>query len=160
MEYPLKFTVCLLTRGDHVLMLHRRRPPNQGLWNGVGGRIEAGETPLACALREIEEETGYRLDTARFCGILTWEGFETPNGGLYIFTAPAPPGAARPNAEGELDWKPVPWLFSAAEVVSNWHVAGPPVLAGAPPQHYHFLYRAGLMVGHVIRPLPDDIKVE
>ena len=44
-------------------MLHRRRPPNQGLWNGVGGRIEAGEPPLAACLREVQEETGYRLAT-------------------------------------------------------------------------------------------------
>ena len=43
------YTLCFLTRGDHILMLHRRRPPNQGLWNGVGGRIEVGELLLAAA---------------------------------------------------------------------------------------------------------------
>ncbi len=160
MEYPLIYTVCLLTRGDEVLLLHRRRAPNKGLWNGVGGRIEAGETPLQSALREIEEETGFRLETARFAGILTWEGFETPSAGLYIFTAEAPAGQPVANDEGELAWKPRGWLFTAAEVVSNWHVAAPLVLDGAPPQHYHFSYRDGEMIGHAIRPLPADIKVE
>ncbi|HVB46987.1 MAG TPA: hypothetical protein VNF69_01220 [Burkholderiales bacterium] len=28
-------------------MPHRLRAPNRGLWNGVGGRIEAGESALA-----------------------------------------------------------------------------------------------------------------
>lgn len=39
------FTLCFLLHGEDVLMLHRRFPPNQGLWNGVGGHIEPGETP-------------------------------------------------------------------------------------------------------------------
>ena len=54
----LTHTLCFLTRADQVLMLHRRKPPNQGLWNGVGGKIEAGETPLEGCLREVLEETG------------------------------------------------------------------------------------------------------
>lgn len=33
-----------------------------------GGMVEAGEDPVAGALRELEEETGYRADTARLTG--------------------------------------------------------------------------------------------
>ena len=162
MNEILPYTLCLLTRGDLVLMLHRVRPPNKGLWNGVGGRIEAGETPLACILREVQEETGYSLapEALRFCGILTWENFEAPDAGLYIFTAEAPPGEPQANDEGDLAWKPRAWLFSAPEVVSNWHVAAPLVLGGAPPQHYHFLYRGERMVGHQILPLPGSVQIE
>jgi 8-oxo-dGTP diphosphatase len=150
---PLIFTVCFLTRGQQVLMLHRNRPPNQGLWNGVGGHIEPGETPLECVLREVEEETGFHLETARFGGLLTWEGFEIPPGGLYIFTAEAPDGEPQPNGEGDLAWKERSWVFTAPEVVSNIHFMGPPVLGGAGPQVYHFAYRDGQIVGHEVRPL-------
>jgi 8-oxo-dGTP diphosphatase len=97
---PLVYTLCFLTRGDEVLMLLRNKPPNRGLWNGVGGHIEPGEKPLQSVLREVAEETGYVLPTARFCGLLTWEGYEIPSGGsirvplysagLYIFTAAVP----------------------------------------------------------------------
>ncbi len=59
MDSPsLRYTLCFLTRGDSVLMLHRQKPPNLGFWNGVGGRLEQGETPRACMLREVREETG------------------------------------------------------------------------------------------------------
>lgn len=73
-------------------MLYRYKPPNQGLWNGVGGHLEPGETPKDSVLREVYEETGFCLSAVRFAGLLTWEGFEIPNGGLYLFTAQVGPG--------------------------------------------------------------------
>jgi 8-oxo-dGTP diphosphatase len=151
---PLIYTVGFLTRGDEVLMLLRNKPPNQGLWNGVGGHIEPGEGALACILREVEEETGYRLASARFCGLLTWEGFEIPPAGLYIFTAPAPQGEPRPNSEGILEWKPRSWVFTSPEAVSNIHLFGPPALSGAQPQVYHFVYQNGEILRYEVRPCP------
>ena len=156
---PLTYTLCFLTRGDDILMLLRDNPPNAGLWNGVGGRIDQGETPYESCLREVHEETGYRLTGACFGGILTWEGFEVPTGGLYIFTAPAPPGSPAPiDNEGRLAWKPRPWVCRAPEVVSNIHHFLPPVLAGKPPRQYHFSYRDGRIQRHEVRPLPEVVK--
>lgn len=137
-------------------MLHRSKPPNQGLWNGIGGRIEPGETPEACAIREIEEETGYRVDRLTFGGLLTWEGFEIPPGGLYLFTAPAPPGEPVSNSEGELAWKDRAWTLSSREVVSNIRVFGPHLLAGEPARRYHFVYQAGEIVTYAFLPLEEN----
>lgn len=158
--YPeLRYTLCFLTRGEEVLMLHRKNPPNQGLWNGVGGRLEAGETPRDCVLREVREETGFQLDDVTFRGLLTWDGFETPPGGLYIFTAQAPDGLPSACPEGELAWKQRNWVFSSPEVVSNIHVFGPLVWNGAPVQEYYFSYRDGQITRHEIRPLSGGLLV-
>lgn len=140
-------------------MLRRQNPPNRGLWNGVGGHLETGETARACVLREVREETGFSLPDVTYAGILTWDGFETPSGGLYIFTAPAPGGEPLACTEGPLDWKARRWVFSSPEVVSNIHIFGPLVLDGAPPQHYHFSYRDGAIVQHEILPLPAKWKM-
>lgn len=148
----LRYTLGFLTREDKVLMIHRRNPPNQGLWNGVGGRLEPGESPRAGMLREVREETGFHLEDVSFAGILTWDGFETPPGGLYLFTAEAPSGEPFACMEGELAWKPRGWVFSAPEVVSNIHIFGPRMLNGGPPQIYHFEYQAGQILRYTIQP--------
>ncbi len=151
----LRYTLCFLTYQQQVLMLQRRNPPNLGLWNGVGGRIEPEETPLVCCLREVQEETGYKLVSARFAGLLTWRGFEIPNGGLYLFTAAVESPSFSPTAEGNLAWKPYQWVCSAPEVVSNIHIFAPYILNGAPPQVYHFNYHLGKIQEHTVHPLPD-----
>jgi len=151
---PITFTLCFLTRADQVLLLKRRFPPNQGLWNGVGGHLEPGERPLEACLREVREETGYVLTQARFGGVLTWSGFEIPAGGLYLFTADAPAGEPTLCAEGVLEWHSRSWFFNSPEVVSNLHTVGPALLSGAPPQEYYFEYSAGQIVHYAVRPCP------
>lgn len=46
-------------------MLSMRRASSQdagaGLWEGVSGRVQSGEDPIAAARREVVEETGLRV---------------------------------------------------------------------------------------------------
>ena len=154
----LRYTLIFLTRGKDILMLHRRNAPNKGLWNGIGGRIEGGEKALDCALREIREETGFEVGGLHFGGLLTWDGYETPAGGLYIYTGAAPMGEPQGNDEGELEWKHREWVFSDAGVVSNIQIFGPSVLNGAPPRWFHFHYTDGEISHFEFRDLPEGIS--
>ncbi len=45
-------------RLGRVLLICRGQPPAQGKWHAPGGRLEAGETLVDAALREVREETG------------------------------------------------------------------------------------------------------
>jgi 8-oxo-dGTP diphosphatase len=149
----LRYTLIFLTHGEDVLMLHRRRAPNLGLWNGVGGHLEPGEDPRAGAIREIYEETGLRVPEVRFAGLLTWEGYEIEAGGLYMYTAEAPQRSFHENDEGEMAWKSREWVFHSSEVVSNIRIFAPMVLDGVPPQIYHFVYHDGQIDRYEIKPL-------
>lgn len=150
------FTLCFLLYGQEVLMLHRRFPPNQGLWNGVGGHILPGETPRMAVIREVQEETGFEVNDPDFAGLLTWDGFEIPPGGIAIFTAQAPHRNFISNHEGELAWKDRSFACSSPEVVDNIHVFLPDILAGEPPRHYHFSYQDGVRIRDEVRTLPAD----
>ena len=154
------FTLCFLLNGDDVLMLHRKFPPNQGLWNGVGGHIEPGETARQAMIREVAEETGYTITDPQFAGLLTWDGFEIPPGGIAIFTVAVPHRNFVQNHEGELAWVSRDWACTAPEVVDNIHIFLPKVLAGGEPLHYHFIYQDGVRIRDLIEPLPADFDPE
>ena len=104
----LNTTLCYITRGDEVLMLHRIKKENdlnEGKWIGIGGKFEEGESPDECLLREALEETGLTLTSWRCRGIVTfltygpWEGEY-----MYLFTADGFEGRLKECDEGQLKW--------------------------------------------------------
>lgn len=76
-----------MERDDKYLMLHRVKKQtdvNKGKWIGVGGKLELGESPEECLIREVREETGFALTGFRYRGLITFVyADKAPE---YIFT--------------------------------------------------------------------------
>jgi 8-oxo-dGTP diphosphatase len=169
-QVNLRYTLCFCRQDGLVLMLYRARPPHQGMWNGTGGKIELGETPLQGVQREVAEETGLMLRTADFMlrGIVTWPVDEAVNGqggGMYVYTATVPahmdrwPGA-RTVADGQLAWIDQQWVCDPANrtVVENIPYFLGEMLAGAPIAQYDCDF-AGDQLRAVVRyalPAPSE----
>jgi 8-oxo-dGTP diphosphatase len=49
-------TLVFVVRDGRVLLIRKKRGLGAGKINGPGGRLDPGETPLACAVREVQEE--------------------------------------------------------------------------------------------------------
>ncbi len=49
-------TLCFIVRGGEILLIRKKRGLGAGKINGPGGRIEAGESAVAAAVREVQEE--------------------------------------------------------------------------------------------------------
>jgi 8-oxo-dGTP diphosphatase len=100
-------TLCYITRGDEVLMLHRikkKNDINHDKWIGIGGKFEDGESPDECLLREALEETGLTLTNWQCRGVVTFlcDGVEGEY--MYLFTADGFRGELKDCDEGELQW--------------------------------------------------------
>ncbi len=49
-------TLVFVIRDDQILLIRKKRGLGAGKINGPGGRIDPGESPLQCAVREVTEE--------------------------------------------------------------------------------------------------------
>jgi 8-oxo-dGTP diphosphatase len=59
---PVPGTQLAVCDADEVLLIRRARDPGRGDWALPGGHMEADESPEVAAVRELEEETGVRID--------------------------------------------------------------------------------------------------
>ncbi len=108
-------TLCFIRDGERVLLLRRRKPPNEGLYNAPGGKIEAHEDPYTACLREVAEETGFRLPGATLRIVLTVITKATgAQWVIFVFTAGRPAGEPGPitTLEGDLQWVPLAEIAS------------------------------------------------
>lgn len=91
-------------------MIHRIKKQNDmhaGKWNGLGGKLEPGETPEECARREIKEESGLQVKKLQWKGFLTFPQFSNQEDWYaFVFVAEADQDEVIDSAEGQLRWIP------------------------------------------------------
>jgi 8-oxo-dGTP diphosphatase / 2-hydroxy-dATP diphosphatase len=66
-------TLCIVQKGDRVLLGMKKRGFGQGRWNGFGGKLCEGETIEQGAVREMKEEAGVQVDNLDKIGIIEFE---------------------------------------------------------------------------------------
>ena len=111
-DLPYKIAVLcyLFDPQGQVLLIKRRKSPNQGLYSPIGGKLEqsTGESPTQCALREIKEETGLKISGSQIglCGIISEAAYEGEAHWLMFLFEVTKAVDLRPKMtdEGPLEW--------------------------------------------------------
>lgn len=130
--------------GDQFLMIHRggekKGDYHLGKWNGLGGKLEADESPLEGARRELREESGLDLEAGRFraLGALQFPNFKAHKNEdwmVFLFKAEVRrdevPKVLEGCAEGTLHWIPIQEILNL-NLWAGDRLFIPSVLAGRP----------------------------
>jgi len=125
-------TLCYVMDNDKTLMLYRNKKENdyhEGKWNGLGGKLEQGETPEECAIREVYEESGLVVSDPEMKGLITFPMFDgVDDWYVWVFVFKKFKGQQIDSPEGTLEWIQnnkltelnlwdgdkifIPWLFN------------------------------------------------
>ncbi len=109
---------------NKVLMIHRDQKENdfhEGKWNGLGGKLECGETAVESAAREFEEESGCQTTLSQWvwAGQLSFPHFKphkNEDWSVTVFrtelTLEQTHQIITQNKEGTLHWMPSSEILS------------------------------------------------
>jgi 8-oxo-dGTP diphosphatase len=108
---PVCSTLCYVRKGGQTLMLHRAKKVGKiydGKWNGLGGKMERGECPEDCVIREVREESGLKIRRPKLKGVLTFPSFDgVDDWVVFVFVAGDFSGKLlEKSPEGRLSWVP------------------------------------------------------
>ena len=92
---------------DGQILLLKGAPDKRvwaGLWNGIGGHVEKGESLIEAARRELFEETGLSAACWTLCGQVSVDTGSQTGIGFFVFRAEQLTGKLTESAEGCLRW--------------------------------------------------------
>jgi 8-oxo-dGTP diphosphatase len=89
-------------RDDRVLLVRRARAPSKGVYSLPGGRVEFGESLHTALHREVDEETGLKIE---IIGLAGWrEVLPEAGGGHFVIMSFAARWVGQePSLNDELD---------------------------------------------------------
>ena len=118
------YVVILLFSKDtkKLLLVKRNKKPYPNLWNGIGGKIEVGETPIEAAIRECKEETGLTMISPKLLVTYVYPESNPVNSNthlsvIYDFIDIE---EVEDNYEGHYEWKDVEFALD----FNNKEIAG------------------------------------
>lgn len=71
----LETTLCILKRDNEILLGMKKRGFGEGKYNGIGGKIEKGETPEEAMIRETQEEISVTPTEYEKVGIIEFDEY-------------------------------------------------------------------------------------
>ncbi len=120
---------------------------HKGKWNGLGGKLNPGESPEDCVIREVREESGLTISDPLLKGFLTFPRFANDEDWYaFVFVARKIEGQLIESEEGVLEWIDDDLLLNLdlweGDLIFLPWLERPGIFSGK------FIYRDGKLVEH------------
>ncbi len=105
-------TLMFVVQNDQILLIEKLRGIGKGKINGPGGKIDPGETPAECVIRECQEELHITPSNPIKMGELWFKMSDIPDIHCHVYTANEFDGEPTATEEAIPRWTPlkaIPW---------------------------------------------------
>ena len=125
----LRATLLFVVRDERILLIRKKRGLGAGKINGPGGKLASGETPLAGAIREVEEEIGVTPTGVEQRGEIRFHFTDGLSLLGFVFLASGCEGRPHETEEAVPLWTPIdripyPEMWADDALWMPWLLAG------------------------------------
>lgn len=99
----------VIDREGRILLVQEGKPGVAGQWNLPAGRLDEGETPMACARREAREEAGIDARPTTLVGIYC-DRSPAVDGDVLVFAFHSQAGSDAPRVPSDDSVVDVAWV--------------------------------------------------
>ena len=141
-------TLLFVRRAEQVLLIRKKRGLGSGKINGPGGRLDDGEAPLQCAIREVQEELRVTPTGVEPRGELAFQFVDGYALFVSVFSATGCEGEPQETDEAAPLWTPI----DAVPFDQMWAddcLWFPHLLSGRPFRG-RFLFDGDRLLGHEV----------
>jgi 8-oxo-dGTP diphosphatase len=109
-----KYAVVLLITHDFkkILLVKMIKNPFVNCWNGIGGKIEDGETVIEASIRECKEETGIDLVDPKLLVTYIYPPSSAYHSEVNIVYSFCDEASVEENEEGVYEWKDIDFVMN------------------------------------------------
>jgi 8-oxo-dGTP diphosphatase len=100
-------TLVFVIRDGKILLINKKTGLGKGKVNGPGGKVEPGETPEICAVRECREELSITVSNLEYCGQHKFQFVDGDSIHVWVYRTRNFTGVPTESPEAKPFWVPV-----------------------------------------------------